>query len=260
MISVENLNYKVQVREGEKSILSDIHLTFEKGRISGVIGRNGAGKSTLLKAVSGLITDVEGRVILGDKRLQEYTPSDLAKKRSVLSQEIPVNFGLSVLDILLMGRYCYGALKTSDFDIIDQVVADLELGELIDTPYPSLSGGERQRVQFGRAIAQLMPFDGDEKVLILDEPLAALDLSVQQQILGYIKELVRKYGLTVVMVLHDLNWISSTCDHITLIDQGRVAEQGTPAQIFTAEKLNKYFNVKCQILNTNNEHPTMIFT
>ena len=254
MIKCRDIQFNVL----DKAILSDINVEFKKGSISGVIGRNGAGKSTLLKIIAGLTLPTSGLVTLKDRSLSSYGANELAQQRSVLSQEIPVNFGLSVVDILLMGRYCYGPLSPFDFEIIDDIVARLDITDLLKTPYPSLSGGERQRVQFARALIQLMPFEKGDKLLILDEPLAALDLSVQQQILGEVSRLVKEYDLSVVMVLHDLNWISHFCDHVYLMNNGRIAEEGTPQSIFNEANLKKYFDVKCNILN-NNGRPTMIY-
>lgn len=263
MIEAKGISYSVQIGKGQyKTIVDDIDLKIEKGSITGIIGRNGAGKSSLIKILSGLIVPTQGDILLDGKDISHYSSRELALKRSVLSQEIPVSFGLSVLDILLMGRFPHGNLSLEDYKIVDEVIESLNLNDLLDTSYPSLSGGERQKVQFGRALCQLLPFEEEknrDKVLFLDEPLSALDLSVQQMILQRISELVRKYKLTVVFVLHDLNYIAKHCSKIYLLEKGRCALEGSSYEVFTEANLLKYFEVDTQILKSEQKYPIMIF-
>ncbi len=258
MILGENLTF--QTSSG-KEILSNVSLSIDSGTMAGIIGKNGAGKSTLIKLLAGLDQPSQGEVKIDDRELEDFSERELAVKRSVLSQEVPVSFGLSVLDILLMGRYPHARrVTTEDYKKVDFVIESLDLGGGLKTSYPSLSGGERQKVQFGRALCQLLPLEKDcRKVLFLDEPLAALDLSVQQLILRRIRSFVDDYGLTVVFVLHDLNYISRHCDKVFLLEKGQCMLHGSPKDVFTVDHLYRYFDVNVQLIKGAENRPHMIF-
>lgn len=241
-----------------KTILNDLNFSLKKGSFNGIIGKNGAGKSTLIQILAGLKEPTKGEVLYQELPLGKI--SDLAQKRAVLSQEIPVSFGLSVFDILLMGRFPHRPLSSNDFEYVDQIIEELQLQDLLETPYPHLSGGERQRVQFGRTLCQLMPFDDlSGKTLILDEPLSAFDLSIQQMVLKFIKRLQTEKNLTVVLILHDLNWISNCCDHVLLLEKGELQLEGTPEMVFTVENLKKYFGIETRIILNDKEKPNIIY-
>ena len=261
MILGKDLSFEVSSgKESKKSILSRVNIEIPEGSITGIIGKNGAGKSTLVKILSGFLSPTQGDVSIGGKKLIEFSTTELALKRSVLSQEVPISFGLSVLDILLMGRYPYGKLTSMDYEVVDQVIESLDLKTLLETSYPSLSGGERQKVQFGKALCQLFPMNKDEKkVLFLDEPLSALDLSVQQVILSKVSELNTQFGLTVVFVLHDLNYISKYCKNIFLLERGELVLKGSPSEVFNEVNLKKYFNVNSKVIRDEENKPVMIF-
>ena len=261
MISARNLEFEVPIgRDKIKSIVKNVSLEVKAGSICGIVGKNGAGKSTLIKILSGFLRPSSGEVEIDNRNIKDFSANELALKRGVLSQEIPVSFGLSVLDILLMGRYPHGKLSSSDYDLVDKVIESLGLAPLLSTSYPSLSGGERQKVQFARTLCQILPLDaGQRKVLFLDEPLAALDLSVQQLILNRVKELVKEFGLTVVFVLHDLNYIARHCSQVFLLEAGQCALKGTPTEVFTELNLRNYFDVNSKVMMSDSNYPIMIF-
>lgn len=261
MIKARDIVFEVPcAKEQTKAIVNHVSVDISQGQVCGIVGKNGAGKSTLIKILSGFVEPSRGAVFIDGHHLKDYSSQDLAKVRSVLSQEIPVSFGLSVIDILLMGRYPHGRISSEDYKIVDRVIDSLDLRPLLETSYPSLSGGERQKVQFGRALCQLLPLEkNDRKILFLDEPLAALDLSVQQLILSRITDLVRDFGLTVVLVLHDLNYISRYCDYVYLLEKGKLALKGPPQEIFTQANLKHYFDVSAEVLMKENTKPVMIF-
>ncbi len=234
------------------TLLDDISLEIREGTIAGIVGRNGAGKSTLISLLAGIQKPSSGSVFYDDVDIITMSSLNLAKRRSLLSQQSSAAFRLSIVDILLMGRYPFGKVSETDYIYADNLIQELGLSKFINTPYLVLSGGEKQKVHFARSIMQLYPLEKkSRKILFLDEPLSALDLSVQQQLLRFLKNMAQQFNLTVVLVLHDLNWISKYCNNIFVLDQGRLCLSGPPKEVFTSENLKNYFHVDADISNKN---------
>lgn len=198
-----------------------------------VLGPNGAGKSTLLRALAGLIP-YQGTVTF------EPGPAgrgrrDLARILAYLPQRPVLPPELAVRDYVLLGRTPYlgylGVPGAGDKELVEEVLDRLELVALAGRRLGTLSGGERQRAALARALAQR------PRVLLLDEPTTALDLGHQQQVLELVDTLRREDGLTVVSTLHDLTAAAQYAEHLVLLDRGRTAAVGTPAEVLTAERI-----------------------
>tara|TARA_B100000925_G_scaffold224347_1_gene172938 strand:+ start:5944 stop:6717 length:774 start_codon:yes stop_codon:yes gene_type:complete len=257
MINAKNLSF---ITKDKKSLITNMNLDIQEGSITGIVGRNGAGKSTLISLLAGIQEGSSGQVFYDDKNIQNFSSIDLAKKRSLLSQQNSTNFRLSIVDILLMGRYPFGKIHETDYDYADYLIEELKLKQFLETPFMFLSGGEKQKVHFARSIMQLYPLEkNSKKVLFLDEPLSALDLSVQQQLLRFIKNLVKKFNLTIVLVLHDLNWVSKYCHNIFVLDEGELCLFGSPENVFTRENLKKFFHVEAEITRTKDQQITITY-
>jgi len=257
MINAKDVGY---LTKDNKALLKNINLDIQEGSITGIVGRNGAGKSTLISLLAGIQESSSGHVFYDDKAIQRFSSIDLAKKRSLLSQQNSTNFRLSIVDILLMGRYPFGKIEEADYDYADSLIEELDLRKFLETPFMFLSGGEKQKVHFARSIMQLYPLArNSKKVLFLDEPLSALDLSVQQQLLRFIKNLVKKFNLTIVLVLHDLNWVSKYCHNIFVLDEGELCLSGSPEDVFTMENLKQFFHVEAEITRTKDQQITITY-
>jgi len=256
MIKTRNLDF---LTKSKMTLLENINLEISEGTIAGIVGRNGAGKSTLISLLAGIQKCSNGSVFYDDVDIITISNLNLARRRSLLSQQSSAAFRLSIVDILLMGRYPFGKISEEDYEYADNLIQELGLSPFMKTPYVVLSGGEKQKVHFARSIMQLYPLEKESrKILFLDEPLTALDLSVQQQLLRFIKKLVQQFNLTVVLVLHDLNWVSKYCNSIFVLDEGRMCLSGNPKEVFTSENLKKYFHVDANVA-TNQEHITISF-
>ncbi len=220
-------------------VLTEIALSIAEGRFVAIAGPNGSGKTTLLKLLGGLITPRLGTVRLGDDVIGEWRPIDAAKRIAWVPQETTFAFGYSVLDVVLMGRspHLDGRWfeRPDDFDVARRVIDRMELGRLAGRSVLALSGGERQRVLLARALAQETP------ILLLDEPAAFLDLKFQASIYTMLERLTREEGKTVVAVTHDLNLASLYCDEIILLNGGRIAASGPPAEVFRRGLLEEIY-------------------
>lgn len=221
----------VGVRHGQARLLDSVDLAVDPGEWLGVIGPNGAGKSTLLRVLAGLIRH-DGAVTLGG-RAPKVTEVALMPQRPVLPA------GMTVAEYVLLGRSAHlGWLRREgrqDREITASVLRRLGLATLADRTVSTLSGGESQRVALARALAQ------EATVLLLDEPTSALDLGHEVGVLALVDELRCVDGLVIVSVLHDLSAAAVHCDRLLLLDHGRPAAYGTPAEVLTDERLSRTY-------------------
>jgi len=212
-----------------KFVLQDINFKVESGEIVGIIGPNGSGKTTLLRAITRILKPRKGTVLLEERDIWQMGFKELARKVAV----VPQSFGggsISIEEFVLLGRIPYFAkfqfLETKkDLEIAKKCMALTDVTRLKDRPIGEISGGERQLALIARALTQ------EPKVLLLDEPTTHLDITHQVGILDLIKRLNREFGLTVIMVLHDLNLASEYCHRLVLVNQGRIYKIGRPEEV-----------------------------
>ena len=233
MIELRHVSKTFETAGGAVDALKDVSLTIADGDIYGIIGMSGAGKSTLVRCMNLLERPTEGEVVVNGQRLDTMTPSQLRQAR----REITMIF--QHFD-LLMQRNCLQnvcfPMELAGVSKKEAVKRAHELLELVGLPdkakaYPAqLSGGQQQRVAIARALAT------DPKVLLCDEATSALDPRTTQQILGLIREINRKLGITVVIITHQMSVVKEVCNHVAILDGGTVAEEGLVAAVFAAPK------------------------
>ena len=220
--------------KGER-ILHDLNFSIQAGDFVGIIGKNGAGKSTLLKSMRGFLPFDKGEILLADRRVQDYSQRELARKIAYLQQQVEVGFGYTGRDMVMAGRYPYKKWWQQQGDEDDRIIeACMKYTDVLDMaerPIRALSGGQRQRVLLAKVLAQQTP------VLFLDEPAAGLDLFYQEQIFRFCRELSAR-GKTVVMVVHELNLADRYCSRLMLLKQGNVLADAAPQQVLTDELLS----------------------
>ncbi|HLL64766.1 MAG TPA: ABC transporter ATP-binding protein [Micromonosporaceae bacterium] len=230
---------------GGTPILRRVDLDVAVGEWVTVIGPNGAGKSTLLRAVGGLLTGTGTISLFG-------TPADRLRRRerarmvATVPQAPVVPPGMAVLDYVLLGRTPYlptlGRESAADLDIVYGVLARLDLTGFAGRALETLSGGERQRTFLARALAQ------GARLLLLDEPTAALDIGHQQEVLELVDELRQDPGLTVLATMHELSIAGEYADRMVLLADGEVVAVGAPAEVLTEELLAKHYRARVRVV------------
>jgi len=219
-LTIENLNLEL----GGKMILKDLNLSIEKGQLISLLGPSGCGKSTLLRGISGLNSIKSGKVMIDGRDITKLAP----KKREVgmVFQSYALFPNLTVADNVAFGL----AMKRIDKDTVSKKVAQiLELVGLEDKAksYPGeLSGGQQQRVALARSIVV------EPKVLLLDEPLSALDAQIRKQLRLELCRLQKKLGITMIFVTHDQEEAMAISDRIFVMHDGQIAQEGTPSQVY----------------------------
>jgi iron complex transport system ATP-binding protein len=232
----------VHVRRGKVEVLHGVSLTVGLGELVALVGPNGAGKSTLLSAISGDLPVSDGSVELCGRDLEDWSPGDLARRRSVLLQQNDLAFSFSVDDVVRMGRNPWAGQPEEDGDD-DAVTAAIEAADvthLRERPFTELSGGERARVSLARVVAQ------DTPVLLLDEPTASLDLQHQEIVLSLARARADAGG-AVVVVLHDLGLAGAYADRVAVMESGSLVALGTPAEVLTAELLTRVYRQRVEV-------------
>ena len=243
----------IDLRLGAFDVLSGAQLCTRPGQVVGLIGPNGSGKSSLLRCLYGMLRPNRGAVLIGEEPIESLSQRSIARAVAVVTQDASADgIGITVGELVLLGRHVHRG-DHQGFTDDDRSVA-LEALELVnltgfaDRNLQELSGGERQRVMIARCIVQQSP------VMLLDEPTNHLDVRYQHEVLT----LVRSLEIDTIVVLHDLNLASRYCDHLALLDQGRVVHQGPPENVLRSDVLEPVYGIEVRRL-ADGKHTCLAF-
>jgi len=234
---------------GSHEILSAIDLRVEAGAAVAIVGPNGSGKTTLLRVAGGLLLPSRGSVLLDGHDLASLPRRSAARRLAGVPAEEEAVFPFTVRESVALGRHpwrgAFSALDAADHERVDLALAATDLVSLAARPLPALSSGERQRVSIARCLVQEAP------VSLLDEPTSHLDIGQRLRVLHLLRRTAREHDRAIVMVLHDLNLAATAADRVVLLVGGRIAAEGTPAEVLTAERIEAAFQTPVQVL----DHP-----
>ncbi len=238
---------------GKKQVLKDVSVSFESGKLTGIIGPNGCGKSTLLKCIYRVIPLWRGEISVGEKSISSMSYKESAKRTAVLSQHHGAGFDFTVEEVVLLGRTPYKGItegnSLEDKEIARRAMAETGVLSMAERHFSMLSGGEQQRAMLARALTQETP------CLILDEPTNHLDITYQLQIMN----LVSSQHLTVVAAIHDLNIAAMYCDKLVAMKDGEIRAVGTPKEILTPERIWELYHVKAEVFPRKDGRVAVIF-
>ena len=233
MIEVESAT----VRAGRRVLLDEVSFTAQTGSVTGIVGPNGSGKTTLLRALVRAAPLSSGRIVLDGHDLRIRPRRWIARHVAEVGQRSEPDASLRVVDEVSLGGLAEHGILRSGGAGLDQRVADaldaVELSHRAFDRLSTLSGGELQRVALARALAQRASH------VLLDEPTNHLDIRHRLEIMS----LLRQIAPTVVIVLHDLELAAQVCDHVVVLQRGRVAGSGPPAQVFRPRLLDRVYDV-----------------
>ncbi|HEX9937977.1 MAG TPA: ABC transporter ATP-binding protein [Longimicrobium sp.] len=224
--------------DASRPALDGVSLDVRAGACTAVLGPNGSGKSTLMRILLGTLEPQAGSVAFDDRPLAEWTREQIARQVGVVPQGEEAVFPMTVRELVAMGRYPHlGPWRRegeADRRAVERAMRRCDVLAFAARPIGTLSGGERQRARVARALAQ------EPAALALDEPTAALDVSHEMAIFELLRDLGRA-GTTVLLVTHNLNLAARYADRLVLLDRGRIAAQGTPAQVLTRETVERVY-------------------
>jgi iron complex transport system ATP-binding protein len=227
--------------------LKEVSFEVREREFFGLIGPNGSGKTTLLRAITKVIKLKEGRVVLDGKDVGSLTFKDLAKEVAFVLQNPVIEEDMYVDETVLLGRIPHKK-RFQFLDTKEDIRIAEEAMRLTDTlrfrrrRMGSLSGGERQLVLIAKALSQ------KPKLLVLDEPVSQLDIAHKMRVLDLLKRLNREEGLTIIIVLHDLNLASEYCERLLVLKDGSVYSLGEPHDILTQRTLKEVYNADAVVV------------
>jgi iron complex transport system ATP-binding protein len=241
-IKLEHVAFKV----AGATILKPLSVSFPCRGITGLIGQNGSGKSTLLRILARQQEPTTGKVWFEGKTLQDWGEREFARKVAYLPQYTPLASGLTVRELVALGRYPwhgpFGRFGRTDNEKVDEALALTSTASLSDRFVDTLSGGERQRVWLAMLLAQ------NARLLLLDEPISALDVAHQVAVLDLVHRLATKNGIGVIIVIHDINLAARYCDQIVALKDGRMIAEGSAREFMTVERLAEVYDVTMGVL------------
>ena len=230
----------VTVAVASVEICSEVSLKVDAGQVVGIIGPNGSGKTTLLRTVYRVLRPRLGRVVVGEDDLWELRPSEAARRIAVVVQEPRSDFEFTVREVVAMGRSphqsAFARESAEDRARVDEALAHVSIAEMALRSFSTLSGGEKQRALIARALVQ------EARVLILDEPTNHLDIRYQLEVL----DLIRGVGVTTLMSIHDVNLAAEYCDHVVVLQGGRIQAAGPVEAVLLPEVLEPVFGVRVE--------------
>ncbi|GAF66953.1 iron-siderophore ABC transporter ATP-binding protein [Bacillus sp. TS-2] len=230
----------------QTTILHEINVAIPSNKINVIIGANACGKSTLLKTMARLLKPQSGQIVLDGKSIDKIPSKQLARTLGILPQSPIVPEGISVSDLVGRGRFPHQSIFKSwqkeDYEAVARAMEIMNITELADRNIDELSGGQRQRVWIAMALAQ------ETDILFLDEPTTFLDIAYQVEILDMLTDLNKKYGTTIVMVLHDINLSARYADHIFALEKGKLIAEGNPTDVITSELVQQVFGLHSTVI------------
>lgn len=231
----------------ERDFIRDLSLDIPKGQMTALVGPNGCGKSTLLSLLAGIENPQSGRIHLKGLGLKEYRHRDRALILGLLPQAPEVSAGLLVSELLELGRVPHRSFmepwREEDQKAVDGAAQAAGVDGMLASLVETLSGGQRQRAFIAMALAQ------SPEVLLLDEPTSALDIAQQLAILGLLRKRVHENDLTVVVAIHDIAQAAQFADHMIVMQEGRIVDQGPPSEIVTPQLFESVFDVSVRIIS-----------
>ncbi|EHJ92678.1 ABC transporter ATP-binding protein [Vreelandella boliviensis] len=230
-----------------RRVLDGVDIAIEEGKLTVLLGPNGSGKSTLLKTLARTLTPSDGHVYLDGKDIHRSKTREVAKRLGILPQGPVAPEGLSVKQLVAMGRFPHQGLwqknAQQDAEAIREAMTYTHVTEFAERNVDALSGGQRQRCWIAMVLAQ------QTDLILLDEPTTFLDLKVQVDLLELLSRLAHEKGRTLLLVLHDLNLAAAYADQLVMMCDGRIVTSGAPSEVFTAPNLKRVFDLDAHVIH-----------
>ena len=240
----------IDIGINKKTIVHDLSLQIPEGKITAIIGPNGCGKSTTLKAISRILPVQKGEITFKGRPINEFSQREFAQCLAILTQSPQAPTDLNVQDLVEMGRFphrgFFGRSSKEDAEHVAWALEQTNMAGMRQRLLHTVSGGERQRAWIAMALAQR------PQVLLLDEPTTYLDICHQLEVMQLLVKLNRELGLTVVMVIHELNHAIQYADYVAVIKAGRLVTSGEPREMVTSGLLADVFRVQADEFSCSN--------
>jgi iron complex transport system ATP-binding protein len=225
----------------------DLTADFQRTQLVALLGPNGSGKSTLLKMLARVLAPDSGAIAFEDRDLAAWRPKEYAKRVGYLPQDPDPTFPMRAFDVVLSGRAPFlGRFEwesDADREEAHRALALCDAADLTERYLDEMSGGERKRVFLARVLA------GHPKLILLDEPLASLDVSHMQQFSRLLRDIVGRTETTVIYATHDLNWAAAYSDRMLVMQRGALALDAPPSELMRPDAVRDLFGFDAQVVD-----------
>lgn len=230
-------------------IIRNVNFSIARGEWLSLVGANGSGKSTLLKLISRILSPQKGTVVLDGKSIHHQSPTEVAQKMALLPQQQMVPAGLTVYQLVGLGRNPHQSwwewdLNDKDRAQVEEAICAVGIEKFSQRSVEQLSGGERQRAFLALALAQ------KPQVLLLDEPTTYLDVRYQLQLLELLKKLNDTQGLTIITVLHELNLAARYSNNLAMLLNGNIWALGDTNTVMNRDNIKQVFGLEAVVMDT----------
>ena len=247
IIKINNLNFKYS----EIEVLKDINIEFKSNSFTAILGANGCGKTTLLKNILRLVKIESNKIFIADNDVSKLSRKKIADLISYVPQNENINFHFKVEDFIKLGRFNKKTSEAEDNKIVAKMIGLTNLENLKNKYIEEISGGEYQRCIIARALCQ------ESKIMILDEPISALDPLHQKEIMNLLRTLVEKEEMSIICTLHSLNSALDYCEQSILMKQGQILYDGKTKEVLNEDTLREAYNISASLVSnpyTDNNH------
>ncbi|MDY5899880.1 MAG: ABC transporter ATP-binding protein [Candidatus Limisoma sp.] len=240
IIYTKSLSAGYRKRKSVTTVLRNVDLELHEGELVSLLGANGAGKSTLIRTICGLQPALSGRVMVGDKDVERLTPRQLSKTIALVTTERTFAGGLTVSELVGLGRHPHtgflGRLDEHDRQIVATAIEKVGISHKSESYVAELSDGERQKVMIAKALAQEAP------VIILDEPTAFLDVASRVEVLQLLHDLARNERRTILISSHDIQQSMALSDRLWIVSDSGEIVSGVTEDLILADKISLLFS------------------
>lgn len=248
MIEIKDISFSY----GKTPILSKVSFTAQSGECVGILGNNGAGKSTLVTCINRIRTPSGGQVLIDGRAVRDMSRNELARSIGYVAQKNEMSRA-TVFDCVLLGRkpYIKWTVSQEDMDLCAAVIHRVGLEEFQLRSLDELSGGELQKVMLARALVQ------QPKVLLLDEPTSNLDPKNQYEMMDLVRKIAKEQGITVLIVIHDLNLALRYCDRFYFLKNGSGYRYGG-AEIVDQQTIESVYGISAKVVDVEDRKIVII--